>query len=83
MTGRDTKDGERDDYVGNIWEGIWMSKNGDKKGVYLELQAKEGLEQLKARDRSETLNIKAELRSVRDRAERGDQEQYRVVTLQS
>ena len=41
VIGKDAKDGE--DYVGTMWEGIRMAKKGAKKGVSLELQAKEGL----------------------------------------
>ena len=50
-----------EDYVGTIWEGIWIAKNGAKKGVYMILHAKEVLEQLKVRARSETAHIKEEL----------------------
>ena len=45
-----------------------MAKNGAKKGIYLEIQAKEGLEQLKTIASSETANIKDELREVREGA---------------
>ena len=43
-----------------------MAKNGDKKGVSMALQAKEGLEELKGRAISETTKIKVELVSVRE-----------------
>ena len=43
-----------------------MAKNGDKKGVSMALQAKEGLEQLKGRAISETTTIKVELGSARE-----------------
>ena len=41
-----------------------FAKNGAKKGVSLELQAKEGLEQLKVISRLETANIKVKLSAV-------------------
>ena len=44
VIGRETKDSEREDYVGKVWEGIQMANNGTKKGVSMVLQAKEGLE---------------------------------------
>ena len=43
-----------------------MEKNGAKKGVTLEMQAKEGLEQLKSRANTETANIKEKLRADRE-----------------
>ena len=61
---RETRDGERQDYVGTIWEGIRMENNDANKGVSLALQAKEGLEQLNTRASSETTNIKVELSAV-------------------
>ena len=64
--GKDNKDREIYDFGGYIWEGIWMAKNGDKKGVSMALQAKEGLEQLKGRAISETTTIKVELGSARE-----------------
>ena len=45
VIGKETTD--REDYIGKMWEGIRMAKNGVKKGVSLTLQAKEGLEQRK------------------------------------
>ena len=43
-----------------------MAKNGDKNGVSMALQAKEGLEKLKGRAISETTTIKVELGSSRE-----------------
>ena len=43
-----------------------MVENGAKKVVSLALQAKECLEQLKARSRSKTANIKAKMSAVRE-----------------
>ena len=58
-----------------------MAKNGAKKGVYLILQSKEGLEKLKVRAILETSNIKAELSSVRKGEEIVENEQYEVDNL--
>ena len=59
-----------------------MANNGAKKGVSLELQAKELLEHLKVRSSSDTAHIKAELSSVRKVLERDDHERYVVDNLQ-
>ena len=59
-----------------------MPKKGDNKAVSLALQAREWLEKLKARSRSETKNIKAELRAVKEVTEIGYQQMYKVVNLQ-
>ena len=45
-----------------------MANNGAKKGVTLDLQAKEGLEHLKDRANIETENLKVELRLAREGA---------------
>ena len=47
-----------------------MENNGAKKGVYMALQAKKGLEQLKVISRSEISKIKVELSAVRKGSER-------------
>ena len=60
VSSKDTKDGEREDYSKTVWEGIWMSKNGANNAVSLELQAKDGFEQLNTRARLETSNIKSD-----------------------
>ena len=65
---RELKEGTREDYVGPIWEGVCMAKNGSKKGVTLDLQAKEGLEHLKDMANIETENLKVELRLAREGA---------------
>ena len=77
---KDTK--YRDNYVGTMWEGIWMANNGAKKGVSLDLQSKEGLEKLKVRSILETAHIKAEPSSVRKVVDRDEHEQYAVSNLQ-
>ena len=59
-----------------------MANNGAKKGVSLELKSKEGLEQLKAISRSETVNIMAELGDVMKGEERAEHERYDVANLQ-
>ena len=51
-----------------------FAKNGAKKGVSLELQAKEGLEQLKVISRLETANIKVKLSAVMEEVEREEHE---------
>ena len=59
-----------------------MENHGAKKGVSLELQDKEGLEQLKVRSRLETAHTKAELSSVRRGVDRDENERYAVYNLQ-
>ena len=83
VVGIETKDGEREDYVGTVWEIIRMAKNFANKEVSLTLQAKEALEQLKARAILDTANIKAKLSAVREGEERAEHEQYNMDTLQS
>ena len=83
VVGIETKDGEREDYVGTVWEIIRMAKHFANKEVSLTLQAKEALEQLKARAILDTANIKAKLSAVREGEERADHEQYKMDTLQS
>ena len=82
VIGIETKDREKEDYVGTIWEGIRMANNGVNKGVYLKIQAKKVLEQLKARTRLETNNIKAELSVASEGAERAEHDRYKVANLQ-
>ena len=76
VIGMETKDVEREDYVGTIWESIRMANNGAKKGLYLVIQAKEGLEQLRARVKAENVNM-------REEEDRVEHERHKVDSIQS
>ena len=79
---RDLKEGKIEYYVVNIWESVCIAKNRAKKGVTFALKAKEYLEQLKARENTETSNIKAELQAAREETERGERGIYIMENLQ-
>ena len=54
---RELKEEKREDFIGTLWEGFCMAHTRAKKGVNLALQEKEGLEQLKASAKTETVKI--------------------------
>ena len=62
--GRGGRDEGGKDKVGNIWEGIHLSKHIARKGLTLSIQSKEDMDKVKAISLTETSAIKLEIQST-------------------